>query len=288
MSELIAPGVWRLSGTRGSNVYLLEAADGSLALIDTGFSASAPAIERAVAVLTPGRVPRWIALTHGHVDHAGAAAELRARWNAEVIVGLGDCAHTADGTHVLREPVGPSHWLRRPLYAIGRRAASLIASMATATVTPPEVVVDRPLIGTVEVWPGLLAIPTPGHTPGSYCYVDTARGVAFVGDLVISHDGSLTRSMRLANSDDAQYLHTLRQFAADAPEIGCAGHGTPITARFGAQLRELGALPRRSPLNPRALFTRARRLSRFARALTAVHGDAHDPMERAADERGGR
>ena len=44
MADLLAPGLWWLHGTRGSNVYLVESDDGQLALVDTGFSSSAEAI----------------------------------------------------------------------------------------------------------------------------------------------------------------------------------------------------------------------------------------------------
>ena len=36
-ADLVAPGTWWLRGTRGANVYLVEADDGSLVLVDTGF-----------------------------------------------------------------------------------------------------------------------------------------------------------------------------------------------------------------------------------------------------------
>ena len=44
MAEQIAPGAWWLHGARGSNVYLVEAGDGRLALIDAGFGSGAAAV----------------------------------------------------------------------------------------------------------------------------------------------------------------------------------------------------------------------------------------------------
>src|SRR5690606_2965836 len=114
----------------------------------------------------------------------------------------------------------------------------------------PVVIVDRPLTGEVTVAPGILAVPTPGHTPGSYCYLDEQRGVAFVGDLVISHRDALTRPMPVANADDSLYLASLHSFAQRARQVGCAGHGHPVTEGFGVQLRQLAVMPRRSMLAP--------------------------------------
>jgi len=50
LADLLAPGLWWLHGTRGSNVYLVEADDGQLALVDTVAS-----LEE--AILAMARVP---------------------------------------------------------------------------------------------------------------------------------------------------------------------------------------------------------------------------------------
>ncbi|MDA1004433.1 MAG: MBL fold metallo-hydrolase, partial [Chloroflexi bacterium] len=75
MADVIAPGVWWLHGTRGSNVFAIDAG-GQLLLIDTGFASSADAIITELAQIAPGRRLDAILLTHSHVDHAGAAAAL--------------------------------------------------------------------------------------------------------------------------------------------------------------------------------------------------------------------
>ncbi|GAB4322703.1 MAG: MBL fold metallo-hydrolase [Dehalococcoidia bacterium] len=253
MADRLVDGIWWLHGTRGSNVYLVEAADGELVLVDCGFSTSADAIQRELAIHASGRRLSRILLTHSHLDHAGAAAVLRQRLGVRVVAGAGDVAE-AEGGRVLARARGGRLLPRLRRAARGRRPMSLIP-------------VDDVIEGEVEVAAGLLAVPVPGHTPGSYCYVDVSRDIAFVGDLVISHRDGLARPMRVTNVDDRQYLASLATFAQRAPGAGCPGHGRPVLEGFGEQLRELAALPRRSMLSPALMAQRASRLWSFGRAI---------------------
>ena len=216
MAELLASGLRWLHHTRGSNVFLVEADDGRLALVDTGFGSSTAAI---LEELSAHEEPlSMILLTHGHRDHSGAAAGVRAATGARVALGRGDCLEQAAGL-VLHPTLGRTHPLRK---------------LTSRTRQPHEdTSIDLPLDDEVEVLPGIRAVPVAGHTPGAYCFVVERLGAAFVGDLVISHSGELTRSMKWANSDDQQYLQSIRDFGAVAPEIGLPGHGTPVMAGFG-------------------------------------------------------
>lgn len=257
LAEVVVPGVWWLHGSRGSNVFLVEATDGQLLLVDCGFAGSGAGIAADIEFTVPGRAPTQILLTHAHVDHAGAAAELRGRFGARVVAGAGDCGLDELGRAVLHEPIGRSHRWRRALQALSRSHAVF------------DVLVDTVLTGETDVAPGIVAVPVPGHTPGSYCYLDRRHGVAFVGDLVIHHPPRLTRPLRAANADDRRYLRTLAEFAQRAPEVGCMGHGLPVTSGFGGALRELATQRRRATSladAPRRLV----RLIRFARMLVRV------------------
>ncbi len=251
MADLLAPGLWWLHGTRGSNVYLVEADDGQLALVDTGFASSAGAILGEVA-LHEGRLSA-ILLTHMHRDHSGAAAAVREATGARLCIGRRDCFER-DGRAFLHTTVGRTH-IGRFLFARFQRSR------------PVDVPVDFCIEGETEILPGIRAVPVPGHTPGSCCFVVDRLDAAFVGDLVISHDGELTRSMRLANHDDEQYLESIRQFGAVAPELGLPGHGIPLLNGFGDALRELAELPRR-PAGLRTTGGRALRMARFGRGIS--------------------
>ncbi len=257
MADLLRPGVWWLHQTRGSNVYLLDLPGGALALIDTGFGDSAAGIIREVERVAPGSRVTHILLTHAHFDHVGAARALRDHYGARVLVGWADCTIDAEGRLVISGRMGRSHRggpLRR-----WWRSRRFGASQPVA--------VDLPLHADQEVLPGLLAVATPGHTPGSYCYVATRRDIAFVGDLVISHRDGLARALALANQDDAEYLRGLAAFAARTPDAGCAGHGPPVLEGFRAQMLTLAAQPRRRWVGPLGQWQRLRRLRDFYRYL---------------------
>jgi glyoxylase-like metal-dependent hydrolase (beta-lactamase superfamily II) len=255
--EHVAPGIWWFHGTRGANVFLVALPTGGAALVDTGFADSAPAV---LAAIESVDLPlEAILLTHRHRDHTGAAAAIAAATGAPVIAGADDC-RVHRGQLVLRSEVGRTHPVR------------LVASLLRGSPAPIPiaVAVERP----AHVLRAILAVPVPGHTPGSLCFIAEHLDAAFVGDLVISHNGELTRALRWANHDDARYLQSIAEFAAIAPRAGFPGHGAPLLEGFDAALRDLAALPRR-PLTPRTALERARRLARFGAGFSTRrrHGE---------------
>jgi hydroxyacylglutathione hydrolase len=250
MATALLPGLWRLDSARGCNVYLLDAG-GTLVVLDSGLGGSTHRLVREIEALLPGRTPELVALTHRHGDHQGGAAALRTRFGARVAAGVADC-EIEDGRTFTRHHRDASGGGRLPTWLLPRPF-----SLARSPV-------DLPLEGEVEVAPGLLAVPTPGHTAGSYCYIDETRGVAFVGDLVLSYADGLARSLRAVNDDDDRYLTSIEEFARRAPGAGLAGHGVPVLEGFDAALRDVAIWPRTSVFSLSGLPRRARRLYWFA------------------------
>ena len=249
MAELVAPGVWWLHGTRGSNVYLLEARDGQLALVDTGFGANVEAIVSELASIGNGRPLAAILLTHQHFDHVGSALAVQKRTGARVIAGRADCARTSDDRWVIDVHTGRSHVARAVLRGLLRRQAAAVP-------------VNLALEGKLEVLPGVIALPAPGHTPGSYCFVSKAARAIFVGDLVISHGQRLSRPLAQSHADAEQYEQTLHSFASLEMAVGCPGHGQPVLEGFGDALMTLSeTLPR--PPSMRGLRDRMLKLHSF-------------------------
>jgi glyoxylase-like metal-dependent hydrolase (beta-lactamase superfamily II) len=110
-----------------------------------------------------------ILLTHGHMDHAGGADELRERTGAPVI-----------GPHLAEKPLLDN--LRRQGEAYGLAGAR-------------DLVPDRWLAEdeTVEIGgEAFEVLHCPGHSPGSLVYLSPALRIAFVGDVLFR--GSIGRT----------------------------------------------------------------------------------------------
>ncbi|HJM76669.1 MAG TPA: MBL fold metallo-hydrolase, partial [Dehalococcoidia bacterium] len=158
MSDELTDGVWWLSGTRGCNVYLVRADDGSFVLIDAAFASSAEAIVREMRPIVGDASITHVLLTHGHFDHVGSASRVAIAVGARIAAGAADCERV-DGSWVLRrqEP--------RRLPAV-RDLLNRVRGVGDQSATE----IDDPLTGSVEVVPGIDAVPVPGHTAGGYCY----------------------------------------------------------------------------------------------------------------------
>lgn len=248
MADEIADGVWWLSGTRGCNVYLVRADDGSFVLIDAAFASSAGAIVRESRAITAHAPITHVLLTHNHFDHVGSARRVASELGARVAAGAADC-----------ERLNGRWALSRSEPRRSRAARSLVSRMRMFGGQPAPTEVDDVLTGSAEVAPGIDAVPVPGHTPGSYCYLARTADVCFVGDLVISHRSGLARSLAPANLDDPLYLDGMLKFSQIALDMGCPGHGDPVGG-FPAALERLA----REPRKPWTLQNAAGRIGRLA------------------------
>ena len=116
-----------------------------------------------------GLTLKHIWLTHGHLDHAGAAAELRERSGVEV--------------------VGPEKedqfWLDQ--ITSGARQYGLDG---LRDVTPDRYLQDGDVLELEGVKFGV--VHTPGHTPGHVVIYNTELKIAFVGDVLFA--GSIGRT----------------------------------------------------------------------------------------------
>ncbi|NQX29486.1 MBL fold metallo-hydrolase [Microbacteriaceae bacterium VKM Ac-2854] len=150
----ITPGVRQLENSVAANGYVVDLG-GHLAVIDPGLK---PGVTGVLAEVIGPEPVTAILLTHYDVDHASAAAGVQSATGATVFLGAADIP-------LLRRQQKASTPVRRVLNAAGR-------------VQPPRDL--RPIDGDGEVIPGVLAIATPGHTPGHVAFL--AHGVLFVGD----------------------------------------------------------------------------------------------------------
>lgn len=204
--------------------YLWRDGD-ELTLIDTGAAGSAQTIADAVTGLglTTAAIKR-IVLTHGHNDHTGNAAEVRAWHGAPVF------AHRADAP-LVRGEVGPPEpvlmdW-ERPLYD------EIVPTVPDAVPCPVDVELE-----SGEVLPfggGAQVLSVPGHTDGSIAIFLPEHRVLFTGDTIACHEDQVI--LGVFNSDPGRALESLRHQAELAVDIACFGHGDPVVGGAAAALR---------------------------------------------------
>ncbi|HVF40821.1 MAG TPA: MBL fold metallo-hydrolase [Gemmatimonadaceae bacterium] len=185
-------------GAFQENCYLVgDPNSAASALVDPGSEG-----DRIIAeVERAGRDIEVIWITHAHVDHIGAIADVKRRWNVPV--------------HL--------HPLDAPLYRVGGRQAQLYGIPYEEPPGPDAQFADGQTLrlGGLE----LSVMHVPGHAPGHVMIY--GHGAALVGDCLFA--GSIGRT-DLPFSNGAQLEASLQRIAALAPEtIVYPGHGDSTT-----------------------------------------------------------
>jgi glyoxylase-like metal-dependent hydrolase (beta-lactamase superfamily II) len=224
------------------NVYLVELADGDLLQLDSGLETpeALAALEAGFAAL--GRSfheVRRIVLTHGHVDHFGAARHVQERHGGLLPVAI----HPADRAKVAAD--GPRWRDVEPVFAAYLQRlgvpASALPEIGVAgehslgfsrrlerplTLSPGEVITTRHL--------ALEVLAMPGHTPGCVCLLDRTHGLLFAGDHLLERV-SPNPLMDLGPDGTPQswkpllaYLDSLSRTRALDVHVVLPGHGAPF------------------------------------------------------------
>jgi glyoxylase-like metal-dependent hydrolase (beta-lactamase superfamily II) len=141
-------------------------------------------------------------LTHGHIDHAGGADELRERLNVKII-----------GPHKDDLPL---------LSGLEEQARMFGLDMEVRNVTPDQLLEDGDTVSfgtsTFEVF------HAPGHAPGHVIFFNREEGFAHLGDVLFA--GSIGRT-DLPGGDHQTLLNSIRDKVLPlGDEIGfICGHG---------------------------------------------------------------
>lgn len=201
---------------RETNCYLLQG-DGGTALIDPGPPQAAPTVIAGAAArgIGPEEV-RLILVTHGHLDHYGAAQEVKAWCGAPVAAYHSEPAFSLDK----RNALPPAQTLRgsvirwlylllSPLFPFAPLIADLLLDDDT-DLSPYGVDAKSILI--------------PGHSPGSLGVI-TAQGDAFVGDLIINYTAP---SQPIYLSDRKAWQESYERLQRLKPKMVYVGHGEPF------------------------------------------------------------
>ena len=190
----IYPGIYRitlpLQGKKPGpvNVYLFTGK--IVTLLDTGTLKSVNVLERALAELdiTFFDIDQ-IVLTHGHIDHYGAARKIvkKSSKTAKVMAHEEDRILIEHGLEVsLREFISYYRLMGVPwIFQL-----SLVFLLFVLNSMAENCPVDRFLsdgekinIGDYEA----TVITTPGHTRGSICFYLEKEGILFPGDHILGH-----------------------------------------------------------------------------------------------------
>lgn len=163
------------------------------------------------AIAEEGITVDKLLVTHGHVDHAGGAAELAKKLDVPI-----EGPHPEDA-FLLEELPGQSQRYGFPL---------------AASFTPDRWLKDGDCVQIGEE--ALAVLHTPGHTPGHVAFFDPAANLALVGDVLFR--GSIGRS-DFPRGDLDTLIASIREklFPLGDDVAFIAGHGAMST--FGDERR---------------------------------------------------
>lgn len=238
----IHPGIFRITlplpGKKPGpvNVYLFKGKE-NITLLDTGTFLTSGRLKAALSKIGLGfkDVDR-IVLTHGHVDHYGAARTI-SRQNQH---GIEVYAHAEDIEAIETGAEAPQRAYHRFLVYAGTPALTRL--MTTSMFFwfqrfSQGCSVDHPIKNTDQLvlgdYPARI-IATPGHTRGSVCVYLENEGILFSGDHILGH---ITPNALPMLEKDAplpirksqqEYFASLDTIEALAPEIVYPAHGEVI------------------------------------------------------------
>jgi glyoxylase-like metal-dependent hydrolase (beta-lactamase superfamily II) len=210
-----------------TDIYGARAGAGVI-LFDAGVDPAGGALDRLLAGLGATRADVTdVFLTHGHFDHVAAAPECS---RARIRVGAPDVDFMAQ-----RVPY------------IGTFSVKLLRALFPV----PPVIATDPISGRVQIPVGpdrVLAIPTPGHTPGSYVFVFDKT--LFAGDSMVIDGDKLGFAMASFSVDPAANKQSIAALAdalegADVQTVctghmGCTppGHGASMLVKLMTEAKE--------------------------------------------------
>ena len=237
--EEVSPGIFLLQVPSPleempiSSSYLIQG-EGGLVLIDPGYPSRATEGLLKEVLAPYGTTPITVLLTHGHVDHYGAAGFLQRAYGAHILV------HERDREKVLlgavqelemRRQQVQRHWR---LLGLGEEIDEIWEGLEAFRRLYARVREVDPLPeGELELY-GLRfrVIPTPGHTSGSCSFYEEGRKVLFSGDTLLPPEMETWLSGPAFGERGAglgDYLKALGRLEGLEVSEVLPGHGPPFS-----------------------------------------------------------
>ncbi|HEY7591670.1 MAG TPA: MBL fold metallo-hydrolase [Actinophytocola sp.] len=166
-----------------------------------------------------------VVVTHIHPDHYGLAERIRAASPAWIAVHPAERPRIAANRHDRERAIADlAEWLRQA-GAPPSEFAELAADEEDIKARISTVVPERDLVDGQAV-PGtdgaLVAVHTPGHTPGHLCFHDRQRGLLFTGDHILPR---VTPNISKRPQSD---VDPLRDFMASVRKVRAFGDVTVL------------------------------------------------------------
>ena len=214
-------GIHLIPSARWSRVYLIV--DEALTLVDSGLPWHPVGILNYIHSI--GRRPdelKHILVTHSHPDHVGGTLSLVKKTGATIVAHRSDTRRDHNNDLHLGY-TGFSGPIPLPMPLLGRIGVDLLAEDGD----------------TLPLHGGIRIIHTPGHTPGSVCFLLEEDKVLFSGDTIFSDGNRISRSIPFPGYDRDSYIRSLRRLSEFEFECVFGGHGAPMLHGGSAVLGQL-------------------------------------------------
>jgi glyoxylase-like metal-dependent hydrolase (beta-lactamase superfamily II) len=230
----ICEKVWCIEGLF-VNSYVVETGPNSCVIVDCGFPVAASKIRDALREIGEGEcLPTAIVLTHGHIDHVGAARELAQEYGIPIFAHHLELPYL-DGRSAYPPPdpcVGGYHAMLSRFLPYGPVDLGKRLEMLPRSDTDREGALS-------EFLPGWRWIFTPGHSPGHIALYREHDRTLIAGDALettnmdswtegIFKPRHLWRGGTPFTCDWDAARESVRALAQLQPTSVCCGHGKPI------------------------------------------------------------
>lgn len=207
-------------GPIGVNVYIIEKADTPLVVFDPGAD-SAAILAHVLSGMARTRASTLLLVcTHGHLDHTGALPELLPALKAEGI-DYKLCVHKADAQYFGKNSVTTNERLFASIQATGFFKSFM------QEIPEPDILLEHG-----ELLPGtdIRTVHTPGHSPGSCCFLVENNTVLVSGDTLFRDGRGRTDGF---DADEASLVSSIRSRLCVLPDNTrvLPGHGAETSIR---------------------------------------------------------